>query len=320
MQTATIVTIRPFTSADYDAMTRLHNANFGPEFTKEPDEFLFWDERAPAHCKWARWMAECDGQIVGFCGYSQPPHTYNPRRFSLTICVDPEHYLSGIGRRLYDFLIGEVAKFDPERVDEWSREDMVCRTGYLERRGFVADMRMWTSVLDLQSFDPERFAAVQVPAGVEIKTFAELGVEDESVRRRIYELWHEVRLDVPVPPGEVRTDTPFDTWWDQHNRPTLWPDGYSIAIDGDAFVGLSYLVRSPQPDTLRTGLTATLRSHRRRGIALALKVHVLTLAKVRGYRYVKTDNETNNRGMIAINDELGFVKKPAWVHFSKSFD
>jgi hypothetical protein len=32
-----------------------------------------------------------------------------------------------------------------------------------------------------------------------------------------------------------------------------------------------------------------------------------------------TDNESNNRGMLAINEELGFVKYPAWIHFVRTF-
>ena len=51
----------------------------------------------------------------------------------------------------------------------------------------------------------------------------------------------------------------------------------------------------------------------------ALKVRALSFARERGYRYVKTENESNNKGMLFINDDLGFVKKPAWVHYSKTF-
>jgi mycothiol synthase len=70
---------------------------------------------------------------------------------------------------------------------------------------------------------------------------------------------------------------------------------------------------------LRTGLTAVRRAYRRRGIALALKVRSLEFGKANGYSSVQTENESNNRGMLAINDELGFVKNPAWAHYLKSF-
>src|SRR5438552_14148825 len=98
MQTQTRVTVRPFTVADYEAIARLHNGTFGPEFNKKSGELRFEDEHQPAHCNWARWIAERDGKVVGFCGYTQPGHMYHPRRYSLTIVVDPSVYLNGVGR------------------------------------------------------------------------------------------------------------------------------------------------------------------------------------------------------------------------------
>lgn len=319
MQTQTGVTVRPFNEADYHDITRIHNATFGPEFTKGADEIRLNDEREPEYCKRARWVAERDGKVVGTGAYSQHAQIYNPRRFSLEIAVDPAHYLKGIGGRLYEYVLHELEKFDPERMDEWTRADMACRVAFLEHRGFVEDMRMWASVIDLAQFEPGRFARVAAPEGIEIKSFAELGVEDLSVRERLYQLWCDTRHDVPLPRGEVRADVDYAWWWERNSRVALFPEGYFVAVEGDRFVATSQLWHSQSADTLRTGLTATRREYRRRGIAFALKVRALTFARARGYRYVQTENETNNKGMIAINDELGFVKKPAWIHYAKSF-
>ena len=69
----------------------------------------------------------------------------------------------------------------------------------------------------------------------------------------------------------------------------------------------------------QTRFTAQDGAYRRRGVAFALKVRSLEFAKAGGYARVITENESNNRGMLAINDELGFVKNPAWVHYARSF-
>jgi GNAT superfamily N-acetyltransferase len=287
----------------------------------EPDDFLFEDQTRPQHCRLGRWVAECDGNVVGFAHYAQKSHSYDPRKFQLAIMVDPAFQGRGIGGQLYDLVLRELQQFDPLSVDEWSREDMHCRVGFLERRGFVEDMRIWFSALDLATLDLRRFAD-RVPSvegqGIQIRSLAELGSDNPEVRRTMYEMWLAVRYDVPVPPDEVRTEVSFEQFWEQTDRPNLLPSAYFLAFDGDEMVGTSALWRAPQLDTLRTGLTAVKRAHRRRGIAFALKVRGLEYAIAQGYKRVQTDNESNNRGMLAINVELGFVMYPAWVHYVRT--
>src|SRR6266567_1263853 len=97
--TAIKVVIREFVAENYADITRLHNANF-PEFRMDVDEFQFDDAQRVEPCRLARWVAECDGRIVGFAHYEQNPQTYHPRKFQFNITVDPDLYRRGIGRRL----------------------------------------------------------------------------------------------------------------------------------------------------------------------------------------------------------------------------
>lgn len=315
------LTIRPFRADDYADITRLHNVNF-PEFSTTADEFQFEDSRRSNPCKLARWVAECDARIVGFAHFEQNPQIYHPRKFQLNITVDPDFFGQGIGRQLYELVLGEVQRLEPLTVDEWTRVDMAWRVGFFERRGFVEDMRMWTSSLDLTQFDPSRFAeqvAVVEAQGIQLRNWAELGTDDPHVRRAIYEMWLAVREDVPMSPNDARTETSFEQWWERTNRPDLLPAGYFVALDAKQYVGTSQLWHSPMTGELRTGITGVRREYRRRGIALALKVRSLEFAKAEGYVQVVTENEINNRGMIGINDRLGFIKQPAYAHYVKSF-
>ena len=100
-------------------------------------------------------------------------------------------------------------------------------------------------------------------------------------------------------------------------HPDLLPDGYLVALDGDECVGLTKLWRSQANDDLYTGLTGVRRTHRRRGIALALKLRAIRFAQERGSSEIKTWNEVANEGMLAINVRLGFVRQPAWVVVTK---
>ncbi|MDQ6669833.1 MAG: GNAT family N-acetyltransferase [Chloroflexota bacterium] len=319
-QQLTTVSIRPFTADDYSAIARLHSVNF-PEYGMDADEWRFDDEHRPAHCRWARWVAEWEGRVIGFAEYDQHPTHYHPRRFMLNLVVDPEFLSRGVGRCLYDRVMADVRALDAENIDAWSREDMPDRVRFFVRRGFVEDMRMWTSELDLTRFDATRFAhlAPAVEAqGIQIRTLSQLGHADPHVQRKLYEMWLEVRRDVPHPPGDEPRDVSFDLYWELHNRPQLLPAGFFVALDGEHYVGMSQLWRSANPSVLRTGLTGVRRAYRRRGIAFALKVRSLEFAHAEGYTRVETENELNNRGMLAINDALGFAKNPAWLHFSKS--
>ena len=66
---------------------------------------------------------------------------------------------------------------------------------------------------------------------------------------------------------------------------------------------------------LDTGLTATARAHRRKGVALALKLRAIEYALERGAPRIRTDNLQANRPMLGINEALGFEKQPAWIGY-----
>lgn len=99
------------------------------------------------------------------------------------------------------------------------------------------------------------------------------------------------------------------------DRPALDPAGYFVAVDEATsdYAGLSHVWRRSVGNDLDTGLTAVKRAYRRRGIALALKLRVIAWGQRRVFRELRTENETNNRAMLTINERLGFVKLPPWI-------
>ena len=318
------VHVRPFQTDDYAAIAALNNTNF-PEFEEFADEFKIQDEQRPAHCRAGRWVAaDPTGRVVGFAEYDQHVTTYHPRFFNLEVVVEPACIGHGIGRHLWRVLVDAVGAHDPLSVDMWTREDMPCRVAFLEHRGFVPDMRIWSSELDLTRFDPAPFAPAVEAAlgqGFQIRSLAELRGSDPDVERKLYALWCEVHDDVPIPPGQEQQHRTFDDWRRRNLlNPTLFPEAYFVARDGDAYVGTTQLWRAPDASRLRTGLTGVRRPFRRRGLALALKVHALAFAKAQGFGSVCTENASTNVGMLAVNEQLGFVRRPAWVHYAASWE
>ncbi|MBX0327418.1 GNAT family N-acetyltransferase [Oscillochloris sp. ZM17-4] len=313
--------IRPFSGgdADYAAAVDVVNAVF-PEYPDTVDEWRFGDANRPAHIKMERWLAELDGATVAYGNYHQFEGMYHPRKFGVFIAVLPALQGRGVGAALYDHVVAALDRHGPISLRARAREDAARSLRFLAGRGYREDMREWESRLDVAAFDPAPYAGHEAALradGLRIAPLAELLERDPDCREKLWALDVELTRDVPHPePITATTRESFEAWI--FNNPNFLPDGYFVALDGPDYVGSSALWRS-QADSgeLYTGLTGVRRAYRRRGIALALKLRDIAYAREHGVRVIKTWNEANNRGMLSINEALGFVKQPAWITFVK---
>ncbi len=321
--------IRPGTEADLEAIAGIHNSLY-PEFPETAKELAHQDEQRRLDMqdpkqpiKWQRWVWEEGGQVLAQGSYGQDPWMYHPRKFNVWTAVHPDHHRRGIGARLFEHINDAVMAHDPIKLSSWTCPEKTPQSvAFLESRGFKAGMKVWDSKLTLSDWDPESFAgAVEHAEGqglklVDMKEFAKRYPDWE---RKLYEMERQIWGDVPLP--DKQTDPGFD-WFRRHvlESPNFYPEAAWVALDGDLPVGLSALWKQLSGDQLVTGLTGTTREHRRRGIAMALKVKSLAFAKGKGHPWVTTDNEENNVGMIAINRALGFQDYPSWMGFEKLLD
>jgi RimJ/RimL family protein N-acetyltransferase len=67
------------------------------------------------------------------------------------------------------------------------------------------------------------------------------------------------------------------------------------------------------------GFTGTVASHRRRGIARAVKMETLAQAIELDVESVRTDNDVRNVAVLHINEELGYALLPAFATYEKEF-
>ncbi len=213
----------------------------------------------------------------------------------------------------------EVALLEPTKLVSRAREDHSNSLSFLKNRGYKPVLRAPTSRLTVAGFNPAPFkekVTRVLQSGIGIKTMVQLQNEDPDWKRKVYDLEWECLQDVPTSdPLTRRSMEQFERTI--LNNPRLLPDAWFIAVDGERYVGLSVLWRNLATDSLlNTGLTGVVRSHRRRGIATALKVQAIEYARRHGAEEIDTDNEENNP-MFQLNLQLGFQPQPAFVDFEK---
>ncbi len=311
-------TIRPLVtqgSADWEVLADLMNV-VDPDVPTTRDELKAEYDQRDERCLMAYWLAVgADGAVLGMAGYSQNPWIYDPHRFQVSVKVAPDREGSGIGAVLYRHLEKELAPFEPEELHVDVREDRVRGVRFADSRGFREAMREWESRLDVAGFDPSPWTeARERPArsGIVIRSYGDLA-DDPDRARKLHALESETFLDIPS--TVMLTPVPFETFERVVlQSPHFLPDGYQIAVEQEtgAYVGSTALNRR-EGDILETGLTGVLRSHRRRGIALALKLHAIDYARSVNAREIHTGNATTNLAMLSINEALCFVKQPVWI-------
>ncbi|MEF3274163.1 MAG: GNAT family N-acetyltransferase [Chloroflexus sp.] len=318
---AGMIHMRPFngSDADYEALVAIVNAAF-PDSSDTVAEVRHWDATRPAHCVDERWLVEEASTVVAVAEFCHVEWMYHPRKFFMSIAVHPDWQGRGIGSYCYDEIMAIMnERHQPLQVRAACREDQTRSLRFLINRGFREEMRTWESRLDLREFDPTPFADALpriIAQGFSICNLAEWLARGEMARQRLYEAIIEMRADVPQ--AEPYTTPDFVNWSAKvFSNPDLYPEGYFLALDGEEIAAVSQFWKHAEPDVLMTGLTATRRRYRRRGLALALKVYALTFAKTAGYREVRTYNDSNNRSMLSINEALGFVKQPVSIEFVK---
>ncbi|HET7076117.1 MAG TPA: GNAT family N-acetyltransferase [Chloroflexia bacterium] len=318
--------IRPWTPADYPALVAAHNAAY-LDAAGEPigkitlDELREMDGTRPAHCGFARWVAELDGAVVGAGEYDQAPHRFHPRKFWLELYVHPAYQGHGVGGALYDQVLTALAARDPIVIRTNIRADQERSLGFIQARGWYETGRIWESDLDPAQADLSSFAdtdARMAALGVTTHTLPELAA-DLDRDRKLYDLVWEVRQDLPAydPP----TQEPWDVFLrDRLHHPSIPPDGYFVAVRDGEYLGYVYhRTDETDPGVLHVAQLGTARKARGQGIAGALKVREVRYAQTHGYRRLRTANESHNAPILAINGRLGFVRRPAWIDLAHEF-
>jgi GNAT superfamily N-acetyltransferase len=239
-------------------------------------------------------VAEEDGRIVGsgFAG-----RWNSVERGYVVVCVLPEWRRQGIGSAVYEACRRHAVELGATGI--WGRiaeQDSSSRL-WAANRGFVEVERDVELVRELGEEAP----ATPLD-GIEIR---EVAAEDyEAVYAVAVECWPDMATPEPMPAP------PYEEWAQEELRgPVVFG-----AFDGERLVGYAALAaRAAKPGVLDHGLTGVVRSHRGRGIAVALKETQLAWAAEHGYRRLVTNTQEGNEAMRGINEKLGYREEPAWI-------
>ena len=166
--------------------------------------------------------------------------------------------------------------------------------------------RVWMS-LDVDRFDARRFEASLdhcARSGIAFTTMAELGDSGEN-QRRLFELNSTCSADIPSR-GEFYTYAEYRS--ERIDTKTYNAHTVVIALDGIEWIGMSAASDHRERGFFFNEMTGVVRSHRRRGIALVMKVMLIQRIQELHVRTIYTVHHPDNHAPIALNRRLGYVE------------
>lgn len=178
----------------------------------------------------------------------------------------------------------------------WGRLRDEGSLAFAVKHGFHEVTRDIEVLLQVKPGDGERCADI-----VEIR---------EEHQPGAYAVAAEATPEIAVP--QTAEAPSYEEWLEREAHPSRAVT--FVALDGDEVVGFAGLtLLDGMPHRLENYLTAVKKSHRRRGIALALKRAEIAWAAEHGYTEIVSDMVEANTAMRAVNAALGYVEQPPLI-------
>lgn len=254
-----------------------------------------------------RYVAIQNDRVTGVGSFHWAWWTGQPGIYTMDVRVDPQYSRQGIGTSLLDLMRSELAFRGATRLVRWMRANAAEGFRFAARRGFHETGKVLQEYyLPVARADTRAYAGIKarlLAEGVRIASLAELACTDELFLRALHRLWADSDQEEPAsdqPPGF------FVSWQKQVlDAPGLTPETHWIALDGGVPVGMTFLKRLSD-SAFENDYTGVASTHRRRGIATALKMCAISWAQQQSAEWFYTSSEIGNHAMITINKQLGY--------------
>ena len=294
--------IRELRKQDAAAVARL-SISVNPHQIATPELVWHSTAAAPERARRRDWVAEVDGEIVGYAlgGFEWSVPTPGKGRF--WIGVPPAYRKRGIGGELYAQVERYLVAVGAWRLRTWVDDDPAAER-FLERRGFERRGADRVSAVDPREVDLSELPQLEAARTADGFGLAPLG----EVRDRVEDLYEVCATGERDMPGdEPETEIDLETWTRYElGHPNLSDEGSFVAVDGKRVVSVTFLTVAPERRLAYNQMTATLPEYRRRGLALLVKLAAARWAAEAGIERLLTENDVDNVGMLAINDRLGY--------------
>jgi GNAT superfamily N-acetyltransferase len=302
---------------DYNALVMIEQHTWpGEPITKEglQHDDSTWDSSFSME----RWIIESENQPVGYLQWSETPWAYESGKYFIKIMVLPQFQGRGFGTQAYHYILNRLPQ--PRLLTATIREDQPAAVRFVEKRGFQRVIRELESRLDVSKFDRTAFEPTLnevAQSGIVIHSVREMQTRNPDWLKKWWTLRWTIIPDMPT--SEAFSQETLEEFEVYLTSPQIDLNAAFVALDTTTgeWVGMSSLSLYPEdPEILYVGNTGVVRSHRRRGIALALKVHTIDFAKAYGAKVIIGENEESNP-MYLLNQKLGFQHSLAWLGYEK---
>jgi mycothiol synthase len=245
----------------------------------------------------AEQLATSDGALLvsAHDGYAYVTRSSVESSAFAMVRVRPAARRRGVGSALLRAIAAQAATMDLRNVWGDVHEGDTESLRFVTARGFREVGRDIAVRLTLESAD-----------GAWAPGIVELAPEH---LRGAYDVVAEATPEMALP--QIAAARPFEEWVEHEERRGAVA---VVALDGEDVVGYARLYLVPGHDgRLENGLTAVRKTHRRRGIATAMKRAQIAWAVEHGYAEIDSDMVEGNVAMRGVNERLGYLALPASI-------
>jgi GNAT superfamily N-acetyltransferase len=295
------VTVRPLGDADIPQVVELRRLIW-PDDLMTPESMAWGIAHADPSDHVGRWVAAGQHRVIGFAVAGRQTWSAGEVGFAYA-GVRPDFRRRGVGGRLWDEVEAHLAPLGMARILSGSERNDEDSARFLRRRGFrhTRDDQAWSvdpRAVDVGELGARRAAAER--AGLRLVPIREL----LDRPRAIFRLTRAVERDIPA---DVPIAQAYESWKvESLGTPLFEPDASFCVLDGDLPVALTWLLVDHAGGRARHGITGTLSAYRHRGLARLAKLASIAWLAEHGISTLYTDNDTQNRDMLALNANLGF--------------